>query len=132
MSKNKKIQNYIQLLIKERSKLSYLLYLQTTHGHHTVQVQLPQKHKYLSFYLKKKQKFSKLDPASVIRNIKNYLIYSILSTDNTRTSHSSGSVAPEAHIPITTFVVALIHTDVRAPQGHPQHSAHLTLPLILA
>ena len=57
---------------------------------------------------------------------------SILSTDNTRTSHSSGSVAQEAHVPITTFVVVLIHADERAPQLRASpHPVHLTLPLIL-
>ena len=39
-----------------------------------------------------------------------------LSTDTTRTSHSTGSVAQEAHVPIPTFVVVLILADVRAPQ----------------
>ena len=47
-TKKSYVKNYIQLLTKERSKLSYLFYLQTTHEHHTVQVQLPLKHTYLS------------------------------------------------------------------------------------
>ena len=63
----------------------------------------------------KQTKSSKLYPALGKRKrLKPNL--SILSTDNTRTSHSSGSVAQEAHVPITTFVVVLIHADVRAPQ----------------
>ena len=36
---------------KKVKELTYLSYLQTPHGHHTVQVQLPKKHTYLSLPL---------------------------------------------------------------------------------
>ena len=66
-------------------------------------------------------------------NVQNYIqlrnkrkvntILSILSTDNTRTTHSSGSAAPEAHVPITTFVVASIHADERTSQSRTSSSS---------
>ena len=71
--------------------------------------------------IEKRHSYSKNKP-----NVQNYIqllnkrkvntILSILSTDTTWTTHSSGSAAPEAHVPITTFVVASIHADERTPQ----------------
>ena len=55
-------------------------------------------------WAKKQTKRSKPQPASgKKKRLKPKL--TILSTDTTQTSHSSGSVAQEAHVPITTFVV---------------------------